>query len=86
MHTMINSISLMDHKSQRILDMLQMGLLKFQLKKKYLRLKGSDSTAEKITNLPGWNNQISMIEINKEIYDEIINQKEKIFRTARTII
>jgi len=35
--------------------------------------KGADSIKEKIMNLPGWNNQISMLEITKDIYDEIVN-------------
>jgi len=37
--------------------------------------KGLDSTGDKIMELPGWNSQMSMIEITKDIYDEIINGK-----------
>ena len=37
--------------------------------------KGTLLTTEKITHLPGWNNQMSMIEITKEIYDEIVYGK-----------
>ena len=39
--------------------------------------KGLDSTTQKIKNLPGWNNQISMIQLTKEIHDEIITGEEK---------
>lgn len=39
--------------------------------------KGSKSTQEKISRLPGWNNQISILPITKEIYDEIVNGKEQ---------
>jgi len=35
--------------------------------------KGLNSTKEKIMTLPGWNNQISMLKITKDIYDEIVN-------------
>ncbi|MDH3340983.1 MAG: AAA family ATPase [Nitrosopumilus sp.] len=36
---------------------------------------GTDSIKQKITNLPGFNQQISMLQINKEIYDEIMSGK-----------
>jgi len=39
--------------------------------------KGLSSTAQKIMKLPGWNIQISMIEITKEIYDEIVTGEVK---------
>lgn len=38
--------------------------------------KGSQSVKDKIMKLPGWNNQNSILEITKDIYDEIINNKE----------
>ena len=39
--------------------------------------KSPDSIKQKIMNLPGWNNQISMLPITKEIYDEIVSGEEK---------
>ena len=39
--------------------------------------KGLTNTAKKIVDLPGWNNQMSMIEITKELYDEIVCGEEK---------
>jgi len=40
--------------------------------------RGEKITQEKIMSLPGWNNQISMLPITKEIYDNIINTKSKL--------
>ena len=40
--------------------------------------KGSPSTKEKIMNLPGWNVQNSILEITKDIYDEIVSGEEKL--------
>jgi MoxR-like ATPase len=42
-----------------------------------LTKKGSVQTKEKIMNLPGWNVQNSILEITKDIYDEIISGDEK---------
>ena len=39
--------------------------------------KGSIHVKEKIMNLPGWNVQNSILEITKDIYDEIIDGEEK---------
>ncbi len=39
--------------------------------------KGSVHVKEKLMNLPGWNVQNSILEITKDIYDEIIDGEEK---------
>lgn len=42
-----------------------------ELSGKYLK-KASDTVQEKILALPGWNQNLSILQINKDIYDEII--------------
>jgi len=39
--------------------------------------KGLVTTKEKIMNLPGWNIQNSVLEVTKEIYDEIVSGEKK---------